>query len=222
MSAWFVLSSLGFYQVSPSISKYDIGTPLFKEAKINLENGKSFIIKAPNVSPTNIYIKSVKLNGKDQYETFFRHSDIQNGGIIECEMSDKPNETWFGKSTLRKVEVSDFLSVPIIETKEHVFKDSTTVSIKSNSKYEKIIYSIDGKEPSTEYIQPFTVDKDTIIKSVSLNSRGEKSQIVESKVHKLPHDWSVKLFSKYNRQYTGGGEIGLIDGKAINRKILSP
>jgi predicted alpha-1,2-mannosidase len=212
MSAWFILSSLGFYQVSPSISKYDIGTPLFKETKINLENGKSFIIKAPNVSTTNIYIKSVKLNGKNQFETFFRHSDIQNGGIIECEMSNRPNETWFGKSTLRKVEVSDFLSVPIIETKERIFKSSTTVSIKSNSKYEKIIYSIDGKEPNTEYIQPFTVDKDTTIKSVSLNFRGEKSQIVESKVHKLPHDWSVKLFSKYNRQYTGGGEIGLIDG----------
>ncbi len=212
MSAWFILSSLGFYQVAPSIPSYNFGTPLFKEAKINLENGKSIIIKAANVSPTNIYIKSVKLNGKELHDTFFRHSDIKNGGIIEFEMSDKPNETWFKQSDLGKIEISDFLSVPIIETKERVFKNSTTVSIKSNSNYEKILYSIDENEPKLEYKQSFTVDKSATIKAVSVNSKGEKSPIIEAKVIKLPHDWSVKLFSKYNRQYTGGGEIGLIDG----------
>ena len=95
MSAWFILSSLGFYQVNPSQPIYDIGTPLFKEAKIKLENGKTFTIKAVNISSTNIYVKSVKLNGKDYRKTYFNHSDIKNGGTIEFEMTDKPNETWF-------------------------------------------------------------------------------------------------------------------------------
>jgi Glycosyl hydrolase family 92/Chitobiase/beta-hexosaminidase C-terminal domain/F5/8 type C domain len=203
---------LGFYQVSPSIPNYDIGTPFFKESKINLENGKSFVIKAPNVSPKNIYTKSVKLNGKEHYETLFRHSDIQNGGIIEFEMSDKPNEKWFTELSSSKIEETPFISVPIIEVKERVFKDTTKVSIKSNELKGKTLYSIDGSEPHLEYKQPFTVEKDATIKVVSVNRKGEKSQIVEAKVHKLPHDWSVKLFSKYNRQYTGGGEIGLIDG----------
>ncbi len=212
MSAWFILSSLGFYQVSPSIPNYDIGTPLFKESKINLENGKSFVIKAPNVSPKNIYTKSVKLNGKEHYETFFRHSDIQNGGIIEFEMSDKPNEKWFNQFSSSTVGEIGLVAVPIIEAKERVFKGTTQISIKSNTKDAKILYSIDASEPNLEYKQPFTVEKDATIKVVSVNRKGEKSQIVEAKVHKLPHDWSVKLFSKYNRQYTGGGEIGLIDG----------
>ncbi len=212
MSAWFILSSLGFYQVSPSIPNYDIGTPLFKESKINLENGKSFVIKAPNVSPKNIYTKSVKLNGKEHYETFFRHSDIQNGGIIEFEMSDKPNEKWFNQFSSSTVGEIGLVAVPIIEAKERVFKGTTQISIKSNTKDAKILYSIDASEPNLEYKQPFTVEKDATIKVVSVNRKGEKSQIVEAKVHKLPHDWSVKLFSTYNRQYTGGGEIGLIDG----------
>ena len=64
MSAWYVLSSLGFYRVNPSQPVYAFGTPLFKEAKINLENGKTFTIKASNVSGKNIYINSAKLNGK--------------------------------------------------------------------------------------------------------------------------------------------------------------
>jgi Fn3 associated/F5/8 type C domain len=84
--------------------------------------------------------------------------------------------------------------------------------MKSNTKESKIIYSIDGSEPTLQYTQAFKLERDATIKSVALNSKGEKSQIVESKVHRLPHDWSVKLFSKFNRQYTGGGEIGLIDG----------
>ncbi len=212
MSAWFILSSLGFYQVNPSRRNYDIGTPLFKEAKIRLENGKTFTIKAPNVSPKNIFVKSVKLDGDFHRLTMFSHIDIKAGKTLEFEMSDKPVENWFSRFSQQGISVLGFVAVPTINVKERVFKGSTTISIGSNTKGIKTFYSIDGSEPKTEYKQEFTVEKDAKIKAVSVNSKGEKSQIVESIVHKLPHDWSVKLFSKYNRQYTGGGEIGLIDG----------
>ncbi len=212
MSAWFILSSLGFYQVAPSIPNYDFGTPLFKEAKMNLENGKSFVIKTTNISPTNIYIKSIKLNGKDYRKTFFEHSVIKNGGTLEFEMTDKPVENWFTEFSKSAVGAIGFVAVPIIEAKERVFKGTTTVSIKSNSKDAKTLYSIDGSEPKLEYKQSFTVDKSTVIKAVAVNFKGEKSLNTESKLHKIPHDWTVQLFSTYNRQYTGGGDIGLIDG----------
>jgi Glycosyl hydrolase family 92/Chitobiase/beta-hexosaminidase C-terminal domain/F5/8 type C domain len=212
MSAWFILSSLGFYQVSPAKRNYDIGTPLFTEAKIRLENGKTFTIKAPNVSPKNIFVKSVKLNGDFHRSTMFSHIDVKAGKTLEFEMSDKPVEDWFTGFSRQEISVLGFVAVPIINVKERVFKGTTQVSIKSNTRDAKILYSIDGNEPEVEYTQAFTVDKDAIIKVVSVNPKGEKSQIVEAKVHKLPHDWSVKLFSTYNRQYTGGGEIGLIDG----------
>ncbi|MBX7172483.1 MAG: GH92 family glycosyl hydrolase [Pyrinomonadaceae bacterium] len=211
MSAWFILSSLGFYQVSPPDTMYDIGTPLFKEAKIHLQNGKTFTIKAPNVSNKNIYINSVKLNGNPQRMFSFFHSDLMKGGILELEMSDLPNKNWAVWNSARRIGFGS-TAVPIIESKERVFKTSTEVLIKSNSKNAKILYSTDGSEPKLAYNQPFTIDKTTTIKAVAVNSKGEKSQIVESKLLRLPHDWSVQLFSKYNRQYTGGGDQGLIDG----------
>ncbi len=212
MSAWFILSSLGFYQVVPGREFYDIGTPLFKEAKIHLENGKTFSIKAPSVSDKNIYVKSVKLGGNTYKSTRFSHNDIKDGKSLDFEMSDKPNVNWFTEFSTSRTAERNFIAAPIISIQERVFKKATNVSINSNAKDAKILYSIDGSEPKTEYKQEFTVEKDAKIKAVSVNSKGEKSQIVESIVHKLPHDWSVKLFSKYNRQYTGGGEIGLIDG----------
>ena len=64
MSAWYVLSAMGIYAVAPGIPVYDIGTPNLKSAKINLENGNTFTIKANNLSKSNIYIQSATLNGK--------------------------------------------------------------------------------------------------------------------------------------------------------------
>ncbi len=215
MSAWFILSSLGFYQVNPSRPFYDIGTPLFKEAKINLENGKTFTIKAPNVSDKNIYVKSVKLGGSQHKSTMFSHRDITNGRTLEFEMTDKPSKSGFSEFSNSAVGETDFLTVPIIEAKERVFKDTTNITIKSDILSDidgRIFYSIDGSEPKIRYLQPFTVDKDSTIKAVSVNKNGAKSFVIESSVHKLPHDRTVQLFSKYNRQYTGGGDIGLIDG----------
>lgn len=62
------------------------------------------------------------------------------------------------------------------------------------------------------YDQPFTIDKTAVVNAVSVNAKGESSLIVESKLNKMPHDWTVNILSKYNRQYTGGGDFGLIDG----------
>ncbi len=64
MSAWYVFSSLGFYPVTPGGTTYALGSPLVKEAKIHLQNGKTLVIKAHNQSAKNVYVKSVSLNGK--------------------------------------------------------------------------------------------------------------------------------------------------------------
>ncbi len=213
MSAWYILSALGFYQVAPSIPNYDFGTPIFKEAKINLENGKSFVIKAANVSPKNIYIKSVKLNGKPHKQTFFAHNDLKNGGVLEFEMTNQPVRNWFTQFSNSKIE-SNFAPVPTVEA-QRVFNDKTEVKISSPEETGQIFYSLGRGELSgrpIEYTKPFTVSESTVIRSFSVNAKGEKSLTVESKLNKMPHDWTVKLSSKYNRQYTGGGDFGLIDG----------
>ena len=213
MSAWYILSSLGFYQVAPSIPNYDFGTPLFKEAVIHLENGKTFTVRAANVSAKNIYIKSVKLNGAGLKQTFFAHSDLMNGGVLEFEMTDAPVKNWFTTFSTTKIE-TDFATVPTIDA-ARVFNEKTPVKMSSPERDAKIYYTLDGGEPtenSAIYTKPFNVAESKIIKAVSIDAKGEKSFPVEAKLHKMPHDWTVKIASKYNRQYTGGGDEGLIDG----------
>jgi predicted alpha-1,2-mannosidase len=90
MSAWFLLSSMGIYQVSPGDPTYTLGRPLFDEVKINLENGKKFTIKAVNNSAANKYVKTVKLNGKVLTTLFIKHEDIVSGGVLEFTMSPAP------------------------------------------------------------------------------------------------------------------------------------
>lgn len=90
MSAWFVLSSLGFYQVSPGNPVYTLGRPLFDEAVIHVENGKRFTIRAVNNSDKNKYVSQVKLNGVILQQPFVSHSDVVSGGLLEFTMSDQP------------------------------------------------------------------------------------------------------------------------------------
>ncbi len=94
MSAFVVFSSMGFYPVTPGLPIYNIGSPVFKEIKINLENGKTFTIIAHNGSNINKYIQSAKLNGKTLDRPWFTHEDILAGSTLELEMGKYPNKKW--------------------------------------------------------------------------------------------------------------------------------
>ena len=91
MSAWYVLSSVGLYQVEPAGGKYIIGSPLFDEAQINVGNGRTFTIRARNNSQENIYVQSAKLNGKPYSKTYLMFQDIVRGGTLELEMGSEPS-----------------------------------------------------------------------------------------------------------------------------------
>lgn len=93
-SAWYVFSALGFYPVSPGQPEYVIGSPLFDEVELELPSGKTFIVKARNNSPRNVYIQSAKLNGVEFDQTFITHQQILQGGLLEFIMGDSPNKEW--------------------------------------------------------------------------------------------------------------------------------
>ena len=95
MSAWYVFSAMGFYPVDPISGKYEIGTPMYPEMKMHLANGKTFTILAPAVSKENIYIQSVKLDGKPYDKSYITHEQIMNGSIFEFEMGNKPEKVWY-------------------------------------------------------------------------------------------------------------------------------
>lgn len=91
-SAWYVFSALGFYTVCPGTDQYVIGSPIFKSATLNLENGKKVIIKSNNTSSNNRYIASMKLNGKVYTKNYLTHRDLLDGASIVFDMSSVPNK----------------------------------------------------------------------------------------------------------------------------------
>ena len=92
MSAWYIFGALGFYPVNPASGEYIIGTPMLEKATIHLPDGKTFAIKAPRKKGNEIYIRSIKLNGKKYTKNYITHQDILNGGTLEFVMSATPQK----------------------------------------------------------------------------------------------------------------------------------
>ena len=95
MSAWYVFSAMGFYPVNPVSGEYEIGTPLFPEMRLNLSNGKTFTVLAPNVSRENIYIQSVTVNGQPYDKSYITHQQIMDGATVEFVMGNQPGKIWY-------------------------------------------------------------------------------------------------------------------------------
>ncbi len=91
-SAWYVFSALGFYPVCPTTDQYVLGTPLFKKVTLKLENGKQFVISAPNSSSENKYLQKVSLNENAWSNNWIDHDDIMKGGKLNIYMSPNPNK----------------------------------------------------------------------------------------------------------------------------------
>lgn len=94
MSAWYIFSALGFYPVCPGMPYYVIGSPTFERAEIRLENSKLFTMISHNVSPENIFIQSVLLDGEPYNKNYILHDDIMSGSTFEFTMGSSPNTSW--------------------------------------------------------------------------------------------------------------------------------
>lgn len=94
MSAFVVFSAMGFYPVTPGLPMYNIGSPMFRNMKMTMSNGKVFEVVAENYSPENKYIQSARLNGKEWNKPWFSHKDIENGAKLVLVMGDKANKNW--------------------------------------------------------------------------------------------------------------------------------
>ena len=212
MSAWYVLSSMGFYSVTPGSNQYIIGTPLFDKATINLENGKQFTIVANNVSDTKKYIEYVKLNGTELNKTFLNHNDIVSGGTLEFTMTDNPG-IWGSKDDQEpKTEITEhiILPSPFIAKGDITFRDSTEVVLATSETDAKIYYAIDNDDFKL-YKKPFTISEDAEVKLYS--KKGNlKSPELTTPFFKIDPNLSITLESKFANQYSAGGNDALIDG----------
>ena len=220
MSAWYVLSSMGFYQVCPGKPEYTIGSPLFDNVKIQLENGKLFEIAKKNPSDKFQYIQSTILNGKASLSSILSHSAIVTGGKLEFIMQEKLDEkNAFGKAvSLRPsttITEKQIIQAPIIITPAKLTDTEKTISIEHPDSKVKLVYTIDGSEPkvtSKVYTGPFTSDSSVTIKAKAY-LKSESGSVATANAYRKPNNWKVAIQSTYNKQYDAGGDEGIIDGQ---------
>jgi predicted alpha-1,2-mannosidase len=218
MSAWYVLSAAGIYQVAPGRPLYSIGTPLFKEVRFHLEHGKTFVFKARGVSAKNIYIQSARLNGRPYDKPYLTHTDIMNGGEIIYEMGPTPNTSWgtrAGQLAATNIEHERLTPVPVIEADGDSFKHQMTLKLKPTTRGLKLYYTTDGSDPdtgSTPYRHPLVLRRPTTVKALAVDARGTRSLVTTAQFRQILHDWKIRVLSKYAPQYSAGGPDALIDG----------
>ncbi len=190
ISAWYIMSAMGFYPSCPGEPMYTIGSPIFEKVTINLESKKKFVIRANNVSNKNIFIQSATLNGKPYTKSWFTHAEILNGGEFIFVMGNEPNYNW-GTSKADKPSTKEFVPVvrmPYYKIKENYFFEKVTVSLACETEGAKIYYTIDGSLPdksSTVYTQAFEISKTTDIKFFAKKKNLLTSTIVSVKIKKL-------------------------------------
>ena len=107
MSAWYVLSAIGFYQVNPANGVYVFGSPIIDKAVLKLDKGKTFTIVVENNSAANKYIQSITLNGNKYERSFIRYKDIIAGGELVITMGSSPSATWGVAKASRPASVVD-------------------------------------------------------------------------------------------------------------------
>ena len=169
MSAWYVLSAMGFYPVTPGMDYYVIGSPLFDKVTINLDNGKQFQIIAKNNKTNHPYIQSVTLNDEQYQKSILKHENILNGSKLVFNMGKVPNKGWAKKKENRPYFIKyESAPMPKAETTGNIFLKSTMISLFNEGKNVVIHYTLDGKEPSISspiYSKPFTVDETSVLKA---------------------------------------------------------
>jgi hypothetical protein len=218
MSAWYVLSALGFYPVTPGSDVYVIGTPLFREASIDVGRGRRFVIKAHGVSRENCCIQSVSRNGKPYGNSYLTHGDIRAGGVIEFEMGAEPNKSWGSSDAAcppSAIVDSLILSVPYVAAGSRTFSGSTEVALAPSVEGASIRYTLDGSEPgagSRLYAEPFTVTRSTTVKAIAFKKGFPPSRVVTAEFRRIPGNRSLRLGTSYSIMYAAGGDLALIDG----------
>lgn len=220
MSAWFIMSAMGFYQLCPGRLEYTIGTPVFDKITINLEDGKKFIITASRKNKDDYYIQSAKLNNSTLSKSWFSHGDLAAGGELNLELDNEPNRKWAVNDNdvpVSSIIGNDITDVPYFDVTGKKFKRNMSVSIKSIEPGTDLYYAFASSDSSghpksfIKYTNPFMIFKKSTIFAYALR-KGEKSQEISQTFFKIPDDKSIKILSVVNPLYTADGPEALIDG----------
>jgi predicted alpha-1,2-mannosidase len=215
MSAWYVWSAMGLYPVTPGSANYEIGSPMFEEVTIHLENGKQFIIKAKKNGDYAQYIQSATFNQREFNQSHISHQSIMNGGTLVFQMADTANKKWAVENYhLTSIKDQLITAVPYIKQATRTFYDSTLVAMQCVSSNASIYYTLNGDEPSVKsnlYSKPFYIHQTTPIKMLAIAPKALPSKTVASLHTKMIDHRTVQLQFPYAPQYAASGPQTLVD-----------
>ncbi len=220
MSAWYVMSAMGFYPVTPASGMFVIGVPHFEEMTLNFENGKKFTVIAKNLSHENKYIASVKLNGKTLTRSYLYCDEVLNGGKLEFMMTNDRNTKWATDEKdcpVMRINAASIVTEPIINVERYVFYDSLVVSITHPNPDAVIYYAFDMTDPTagtirsaSKYEGPFVIKATTEVNAVAVVDYNS-SLVVTGSFKKIDAGRTISIKYPYSNQYDAGGNIALID-----------
>ena len=214
MSAWYVLSALGFYPIAPGSTRYEIGYPVFDKATIRLENGKNLTITR---SGTGQFIQAVRYNGIEVSN--IDHVKLMQGGNIEFEMRATPNSAL--NLSKAPVSISDqFIPVPYISTSNRIFNDSISIemgSVQIPGRIQGIEYAIEENQQMDAwkpYTQAFKLYRSSRVHVRGFSKNGTTtnfSAILSSTFTKTDANCQLELKTDYAPSYAASGPNTLID-----------
>ncbi|SEP12426.1 GH92 family glycosyl hydrolase [Mucilaginibacter sp. OK283] len=218
MSAWYVMSSLGIYNIAPGQQAFQVGVPQFDKAVINLENGKQFTIlnSGASIGKGNIYLQGMSLAKKTYNKLYLNFDDIANGGEFEVFAGKLANKLFVQDLERPTSKIADSLIVanPYIIAPAKSFKEAISVQIKSSDPDAGIYYTLDGSTPtvnSTLYSKPIAITGNTTVKAIAIMN-GKSSFVDEANFIKLRTDIKLTLVNKYLPNYADKGDESLING----------
>jgi predicted alpha-1,2-mannosidase len=217
MSAWYVMSSMGFYPVTPGSNKYTFGTPRFAQVEMHMANDKNLIIEASPFSEDHIYIEEIIFNSEPWTKSYMAYEDMLKGGILEFKMSNKPNKSFgsaIGDRPVTKIDEHKICAAPTLFSDSKTFSDELKVTMTSHTPGSQIYFTTDGSEPTAEsilYSEPVVIKKSTQFKVKAIHAEWGSSAAITSEYHQIDPNVSIELASPYNQLYAAGGDLALID-----------
>lgn len=184
MSAWYILSSLGFYSVCPGSNQFVLTSPLFPKATMKLANGKTLVISA-NDPAHNRYITRVTLNGKELDTCFITYSELMEGGNLDFTLAAQPDSTWgtSPEAAPYSFTTEPTVSIPYISADLDLFEEETTAQLQCSTPGAVIHYTLDGTEPTEQspvYTSPLKLNK-----SITIRAKATKEGFQPSRTYSI-------------------------------------
>ncbi len=218
MSAWYVMSALGMYNIAPGQQQFNIGLPQFDRATLNLENGKKFNIvnTSAGTGRDNVFLQGMNLNKHAYDKLYLNYDDIANGGELEVFNGRLPNKLFMQDLEKPTSKITDDLIVsnPYFSVSGKTFVKPFQLEIKSTESSANIYYTTDGSTPtasSTLYQKPILIMATSTVATIAVKE-GISSFVNKGTFSKTRTDIKLSLKIPYLDSYPAQGNNSLIDG----------